>query len=234
MALEWWERIDREPEREALRRLIPLGGCLVLEGDDESGRPQAADLIDEDLQGFGYKVVVADLGIGRPVSVRALLLEVWKELAPAPAPGDLPVWVQRAGSLTTGFITAELRKLATDERVALLLIDIDSTEALMPHEVSALSDLARQTRWIVVITSSRESASPWQALGTRDKRLALGDFSYDDVLMALQRAPELGKRGPDDLERAAQSVLAASGGPIRPSVAYTVLKAWSLGDDGPS
>src|SRR5947209_6336051 len=105
MAIDWWERIDRESEREALRELIPDGGCLVLEGDEQSGHAQAADLIDESLHGFGYRVIRADLGIGRPVSARSLLLEVWKELTPTPAPGDLPLWVQHAGSLTTGYIT---------------------------------------------------------------------------------------------------------------------------------
>src|SRR5207253_1056731 len=81
----WPARWERRPSPEPSSDLIADGGCLVLEGDEQSGRPQAAGLLEETLDGFGYRVIRADVGGGRPISVRALLLDIWKELSPPTA-----------------------------------------------------------------------------------------------------------------------------------------------------
>ncbi len=44
---EWWERIDRLPVLAEARALMPGGGCLVVQGDDDSGRFEVLNLLED-------------------------------------------------------------------------------------------------------------------------------------------------------------------------------------------
>src|SRR6266511_668272 len=91
----WWERIDRQAELSAIRRLVPRGGCLIFKGDKYAGREQMANLAGERLEAFGRRVVRAAPPYGFP-GVKQLLIEIWTQVHPPIPAGDLPPWTVRA------------------------------------------------------------------------------------------------------------------------------------------
>lgn len=224
--MNWWDLIDREEAIEAVRRLVPLGGCLVLSGDDLSGRVQAGALVAQALASFGYTVIRPEIG-ARPATLRRMLVEVWKVLAGPLTPEEVPPWVASAFRLSCQTLITEIRSLPLEEnKTALLLEDPDRLEASRSQDVYSVNRLAIDVAWPVVITSNPSSGTNWDALEQPSRVLALRDFTETDVRQCLARTPELAHLDTLTLEEAVAAVMAGTDDVVRPLDAYTVLRAW--------
>jgi hypothetical protein len=226
--MPWWLHIDRDDELKALRELLPGGGCLVMEGDDEAGRPQAGDLAEHYLSERGYEVIRVDLG-GRVASLKTYLQELWQRAAPPPAPTETPPWLLRAAGQTARSISREIEEIARRRSgfVAVIFDDIDGEVGLEQHDVEALARLASATGWPFVVTSIIDT-SDWSSLPMGSRLLRLGDFTVEHVRAALTSAPELATMSMDKLDAALEVLIEASGGSsmFRPRTVYNLLQLW--------
>ena len=83
MSVQWWERINRKEVIGGVAAISSNGGCLVLQGDDQSGRSQAASLSYEELSRRGFQVERVVPEDGCSWMERRALAKAWDALAPA-------------------------------------------------------------------------------------------------------------------------------------------------------
>jgi hypothetical protein len=227
--LEWWERVDRERELEVVRKLVPDGGCVVLIGDERSGRHQVAKLAEDFLRDFGHdchRIAQASY----PMDLRRTLLRVWEKLSPAPAPTVIPPWVARAGFISTSEVITEVVKLLgrRANRPALVLEDIDRDTPLQGYECGMLRDFSHQAKCPTVLTSRTEARSEWTAVSGLEI-VNLEGFTREDVWQCIVRSAQLGQRTEPELRAVMETVtLGSPQDRFDPFVVYNRLAAVAI------
>lgn len=221
--MEWWIRIDRQEALAAVRKLVPAGGTLILLGDDDSGRPQAMDLVEEYLRSFSYAPLKMS-GFPHPLTVRAVLLRTWRALAPSAPTDQVGPWLTQGLHMTLTQMVDEVAAVAhSDPGNAILVRDVDFHQPLLAAQLSLLADLGQKAECPVVLTSRAESGTDWDSLESRV--LNLRRFVPEDVRSCLNNAPELKDRTVGELDELMRRVCGDEmDGEISPLTAYTTLE----------
>jgi hypothetical protein len=217
----WWRTIDRGEELAALRALIPVGGCLVLRGDDKAGRSEAVRLLLGELEEFGYDC----FGISRALehaTVKTLLTYALREITGAPTNV-----VHAPGAQSLQQVVSDLASAAQgrDPTPALVFEDPDRRGPLPSDHVTAFGDLAEQGGIPVLVSSRRESRTRWPTEGSLQIR-ELGNFTRDDVLTTLMNSRELKGSSLNELIEIADFITGGTKS-VRPLVAYSRLHAFA-------
>lgn len=220
MTVSWWERIDREEAVEKAYGLWANPGVLAVVGRDDTERGIAAKLIHERL---GTCVRAVDTTYAAPLA--GALLHAWRQLAPR-RPGTVPDWIRYADRPPSELCKrlAEHHQSAASG-TAIVLEEVDKTDALWPADVDALRSLARDIQCPVVVTSREESRTHWVAAHSTDVSVVrLQAFHAREISECIrQHRPEL-----DFKNRRALIETARAGRPaheIPPIDAYMVLQA---------
>ena len=130
MAVNWWERVDREEPIERAHALWGSPGLLVVRGSDATERGVVAKLIEERLGESGQCARGIDTSYGAPLA--GALLDVWSKLAPR-EPGTIPDWVRYAGRPVPELCRRLADYQATQHRPgAVVLEEVDSTDRWVP------------------------------------------------------------------------------------------------------
>lgn len=222
---DWWERVDRLPVLAEARGLVPDGGCLVIQGTDDSGRLEILNLLEDFFRSTLGHNPLRIASVNRSSSLRSLLLKLWAALDEAPTAGLAP-WTTASNLHVTAIRTEVEGLLINADRPVLLLEDVDRDEPLPIGVAKAWSDLAARAGCPVVLTSLPHT--DWgAAAGIR--YAPLPGFSESDVRECLVSSPELAERPVAELDEALALIREPDGEIASPSQVYTRLAAWSFG-----
>jgi hypothetical protein len=221
-------RINRQEVVAKAQELFSGGGCLVLKGNEMSGKGQALSLVEELLTIEGF-TCMRMLLTRRSWTPQLALGEVLHRLQ-TPGIG----YAIHPGSVLAGLPDREVVDTLLEaidrckQDLALLFEDVDQDQSGNMHRLKVFDNLAEQGRIPVVVTCGQSTR--WPSVGSAAV-LRLGDFSVQDVRICLNGAHELSSRHANELEEAIKLVF---GGPVRsgmrvsPATAYFRLQAWSL------
>jgi hypothetical protein len=217
--MEWWQRVDRQDVVEAARELIQGHGCLVLVGDEHSGRDHALSLVEDVLSSCDLGV----LGIGsddQPATLRTLLHQCWKTLVPR-RPGYQPEWVIAHGAMSTRDIVGRIREAALSGRepCALVLRDLGRDCRLEEYDLALIDVMVSEIPCPVVISACEESHSPWHLL-RRARVVRLTPFTEADVRSCLEKHASRMRVPPDEFDEFVGFICGPDPGNVQPARAY--------------
>lgn len=222
----WYERIDRRLELDAVRTLIPSGGCLVLQGDRSRGIDQATSLCSAFLRDFGYECTHVSL-TGRTGGIRDFIVAAIESLRP-PSDGFHLSAAAETANLTDHDVMTTCAEILSDRPShAVLFENIDRTVTPETHRMFLFGQLAKQAAQPVIVTCSREHA--WPSAGGVSS-LILKEFNVADVRAKLMSAPELGHKTSHELESALEAVFPSATSDqatVAPRDAYLFLQTLS-------
>lgn len=230
--LRWWERINREAVLDEVAELKRDGGCLVLQGDTDGGRTQAASLAVESLS-VDFQAVRISAPPGRSWTERRVLATVWDALQPPATGFRLSAAAQLAELSPERAIEVFATKLkVSSPRPKALIVDDVGRDAARDYNLRPiLAAIAKDAKRPVVVTYD-PTREQWP-LRHGVRVLDLKDFDVTEVRACLQNAAPLQGKTVVSLEEAVQLVFPGSPlsehSTVRPQVAYQRLGAWSRG-----
>lgn len=216
---EWWQGVDRQDVVTAARSLAAGPGCLVLVGDERSGRDHALGLVEDMLKSCDLDV----LTIGsddQPATLRTLLYVAWKTLVPR-QPGYQPEWVIAHGGISTRDIVGRIREavLTRPEPRALVLRDLGRDCRLEEYDLALIDAMAGEIPCPVVISACEESHGSWHA-SRRARVVRLAPFTEADVRTCLESNAARVQVPPDELDEWVGFICAPDPTNVEPARAY--------------
>ena len=161
--VEAWARIDRDLLLVRARQATAASDLIVVQGNDNSGRSVAADLIEEFLSvDLGQRVLRARGRGTQPDDAKQRLLDVWEIAAGEQPPGSLGPWLtQRSYISNTGIVDAIVDEVGADQ-IALVLDTVDSIGSLPDLVTSVYVNLWKRLSCPFFVFSRIESNTSWR------------------------------------------------------------------------
>lgn len=223
MPVAWWIGVDRDQLLTETRGLVPDGGCLVIQGDDSSGRAQALQLAENFLLGLGLETLLVS-SKGQPATLRNQILEIWARVIDPPATGIAP-WVT-AANLPLATLCGRIAAVLSDAGLTAILIeDVDRDEPLPEHIARLWVSVAADAGAVLVFTSLPHT--DWSQVNVV-RHTDLPPFSEAEIRHCLNTSPELAALSTETLEEAVALVKEPDGSITTPNQVYTRLAAWGL------
>jgi hypothetical protein len=227
MPLPWWAEIDRAKLLTFCRQVFEEHGILAVPGDGLSGRSQAAQLVERELERLGCTVISFKKRGQRANDARSILTELAvsaEKLQPS-FPGTISTAITGSSASEAGlFQTAadELGRLRASggNELGIVLADFEEDDPPRPS-LQTIRHLADRVggAWIVIGSNSVE----WNMLQPI-YRHELNKFRRDHVARVLRLATRNSIVAVDTADALLEELFATYNTRVTAAEAYTALK----------